>query len=100
EYPGQERNIVGALVQLLRAENQDVQNQYVRFKETGRPLSEAYMAYYGDVIAAVAGIKDCTAAPPMLDALTTGNNATRGLAQLGPCGLDVVSTRLQSQEPT
>jgi hypothetical protein len=81
--PDKEDEIKAALVELLEKENALIQDQHTDFLATGKTLSHEYMNYYGDLIAAVAALKDPRATNGLLGAIATGNLATRGLAALG-----------------
>lgn len=54
------------------------------------------MNYYGDLIAAVGGLDDERAVNPLLGAITTGGQAQRALARLGPAALEPTLLELQN----
>lgn len=62
-------------------------------------LSEEYVNYYGDVIAAIATLKDPRALNALLGAITTGNMATRTLVSFGKPAVEPVTQRLQHPDP-
>src|ERR1035441_8570650 len=73
-FPGGDQTSL-ALIQLLSRET--------AFSQLPGTEDDAWASYYGDVIAAVAALKDPRAASPLLDVVQTGSNATNGLAALG-----------------
>lgn len=88
------------LIRLLERENQFVQAQRREYERTGKTLSEAYVDYYGDLIASVAALKDQRAVNALLDVIATGNMATRALAGFGRLALDQVLKRLDDPDQT
>ena len=87
-----------ALIQLLNTENSMVESQNEEYKRSRKTLPESYTNYYGDVIAAVAGLNDPRAVNALVGAMATGAMATRGLARLGPEALDPLILNLQSRD--
>jgi hypothetical protein len=87
-----------ALMELLERENSFVQEHFFEFQRTGKALSHNYMNYYGDLILAVAALRDARALNGLLGAITTGNMATRGLAVLGADALDSILGKLEDQD--
>jgi hypothetical protein len=90
-FPGGDQTSL-ALIQLLSRET--------AFSQLPGTEDDAWASYYGDVIAAVAALKDPRAASPLLDVVQTGSNATNGLAALGTASLDGVIGKLASADPT
>lgn len=79
------------LIQLLGVENQEVQNKERQRLDSGLQqlpendrLSEGYVNYYGDVVAAVSMLHDPRSIDVLLGAITTGSMATRTLITFGP----------------
>ncbi len=89
-YPEQENQIREALIKLLEREDSVVEASRAKFQGSGgaERLSEEYVNYWGDLIAAVAALKDPRALKGLLGAISTGGIAERGLIQLGPVALD------------
>ncbi|HEX8814186.1 MAG TPA: HEAT repeat domain-containing protein [Terriglobales bacterium] len=94
--PGQAEAIRADLVHLLERENQFVQSAGTQ----GSTLPEDYLEYYGNLIAAVGALKDVQAIPALLSAITTGGNATRGLAELGEPALEPVLQQTNNPNPS
>jgi hypothetical protein len=69
--------ITVALIELLKKENATA------LRGSQPRLTEEYTSYWGDVIAAVAALRDNRGLRPLLDVLQTGNIATKAVAQLG-----------------
>ncbi len=63
------------LISLLNVENATV--------DSGIPLSQDYVDYYGDLIMAVSILEDKRAIPALLGAVKTGGMATDAIARLG-----------------
>jgi hypothetical protein len=97
-HPERENEIRLALIDLLSTENAKVEEQNREVKKTGKTLTEGYITYYGDLIAAVAGLNDPRAMNGLVGAITTGGMADRGLAQIGPAVLDPLMLQLQSRD--
>lgn len=87
------------LIGLLSQENAFVREQRERFDKTGETLTEGYVNYYGDLIAAVASLNDPRSLDALVGAMTTGDIATRGLASLGRPALQPVLHELGSPDP-
>jgi HEAT repeat protein len=83
----------------LEKENAFVQAQKKEYEQTGKTLSEAYVDYYGDLIASVAALKDKRALNALFGAINTGNMATRALAGFGTGALDQILGRLSYPDP-
>jgi HEAT repeat protein len=79
------------LVHLLGNENAFVKSQ--------KKLTEEYVGYYGDLIAAVASLRDPRSLIALLGAIQTGNMAQRGLASLGTIALDPVLKLQEHNDP-
>ncbi len=77
EFPAEAGDIRTGLIQLLDRENTRV------FRTSGVVLAEWYLTYHGDLIDAVASLKDPAAIDVLFDALPTGMMAASGLANLG-----------------
>ena len=79
-----------ALIALLDAENKTVAGEKV--------LSEEYVNYYGDVVAAVATLNDPRSLSALLGAITTGNMVWSTLIGFGPSAVAPVTGLLVSPE--
>jgi len=90
-FPGGDQTNL-ALIQLLGRET--------AFSQQPGTADDNWASYYGDVIAAVAALKDPRSASQLLDVIQTGSTATSGLASLGLTGLDGVIQKLTSTDPT
>ncbi len=88
-----------ALIQLLSRENTVVKTQRAEFDKSGKTMSEAYVNYYGDLIAAVACLDDERSLDALLGAITTGGLATEALARLGKRAIEPALRELQSHDP-
>jgi HEAT repeat protein len=97
--PGAENRTRLGLIGLLDRENAVVRRQRVEFENTGKTLTEAYVNYYGDLIAAVGALDDVRSVGALLGAITTGGMATRGLARLGRPALQPSLQELNSADP-
>jgi HEAT repeat protein len=82
------------LIALLNLENQAAAAPLLQ-----GPELEEYFNYYGDVIAAVASLRDSDAIPALADAISTGNLATTALARFGDLSLPAVIGKLESPDP-
>lgn len=99
QNPSRADNIKIALIRLLENENAFVQGQRKEYDETGKTFGEAYVDYYGDVIASVAALKDERSLNALPGAINTGNMATKALAGLGSSALDQILLRLSDPAP-
>lgn len=79
------------LITLLETENREAARAEEEFLSTNREnvpgpgrLSEEYVTYYGDVVAAVALLGDSRALDVLVGAVGTGGMATRALIAFGP----------------
>jgi HEAT repeat protein len=97
-HPDRKGELKLALIDLLSTENSKVEAQNVEVKRTGKTLTEQYTNYYGDVIAAVAGLSDPRALNALVGAITTGGMADRGLAKFGPVVVEPLLLKLQSRD--
>ena len=88
-----------ALIGLLSTENSFVQSERSEYARTGATLSEEYINYYGDVIAAVTSLNDKRSIAALLDAITTGGMVTRALAQFGSEALPALVEKLKDRDP-
>jgi len=95
-----------ALIELLEIENSLVAEKARRRLASGVAelpkedrLSEEYLNYYGDVIAAVSSLRDPRSLNALLGAITTGGMATRTLVALGKPAVDPVAKQLESPDP-
>lgn len=84
EFPAEADEIRAGLINLLDTENARV------FRTTGVVLAEWYLSYHGDLIDAVASLRDSAAIDVLFDALPTGSMAASGLANLGEYALPKV----------
>jgi hypothetical protein len=80
-----------ALIELLEIENKTVERE--------QQLSEAYVNYYGDVIAAVATVADPRSIDALVGAVSTGNMATGTLISFGNAAVEPVGKKLDSPDP-
>ncbi len=97
--PDKSNEIKVALIELLEKENSFVQENDREFRVTGKTkLTEEYLSFYGDLIAAVSALRDTRSVNSLVGSIATGNMATRGLAALGPNALDTVIEQLDSDE--
>jgi hypothetical protein len=96
--PDRENELKLALINLLTTENAIVsaKNKELELKGTTISLTEDYTNYYGDLIAAVAGLKDARAVDALVGAMGTGGMATGALAEFGSISLDRIIARLQT----
>jgi len=98
KLPDKSDRIKVALIELLERENSFRRNRTKENVQGGSTLGEEYGRYYGDLIAAVAGLKDIRALNGLLAVITTGKMATDGLAALGDNALDPIIERLGSED--
>jgi hypothetical protein len=91
EGAGRREQISTALITLLRQE-------YAISHGPTNPASEPYGDYLGDVVAAVAALRDPRALNGLLGYIETGDIATRGLAALGRDSLDSVLQIVNSED--
>jgi hypothetical protein len=98
-HPEGENELKLALIKLLSTENATVEAQNEEFKRTRKTLTEDYTNYYGDLIAAVAGLKDSRALDSLVGAMGTGGMATGALAEFGQISLDPIIAKLRSADP-
>jgi len=97
--PERSDEIKMALIRLLERENNFVHAQKQEYKQSGQTLSEAYVDYYGDLIASVSSLKDQRALKGLMGAIGTGNMATKGLARLGSTSVYEVVGKLNDADP-
>jgi HEAT repeat protein len=97
-HPERENELRLALIRLLSTEDAVVEAAGEKVKKTGKTLGEGYLSYYGDVIAAVAGLKDPRALNALVGAMATGGMADRALAALGAPALDPLIAKFQSSD--
>ncbi len=89
--PERREQVSVALIRLLNDEN------VVRNSEKN-PRSEEYSSYFGDLIAAVAALRDKRALNALCENIATGNLATKGLAALGSDSLERILEILASPD--
>jgi hypothetical protein len=77
-----------ALIEALR-----IENAYVR---QGRELGDDFSDYYGDLLAAVTGLRDPRAIPVLVEAMGTGNMVMEALAEFGQPAAEAVLERLNA----
>ena len=97
-HPDREDGLRSALIELLSREDTLIEAQSEEVKKTGKTLTEGYLNYYGDLIAAVAGLNDPRALNALIGAMATGGMADRALAKLGPPALDPLIAKFQSSD--
>jgi HEAT repeat protein len=78
------------LIELLDIENRNVERE--------DHLSEAYVNYYGDIIAAVSTLSDPRSIDVLVGAISTGNMATQTLISFGNIAVGPVAKKLDSQD--
>lgn len=102
KYPGRADQIRIALIELLEKEDSTVEAANRRFLRSGggERLSEDYVNYWGDLIAAVASLKDPRAVQALVGAISTGGMAENSLARFGRAALDPVVAKLDDDEIT
>lgn len=100
QSPDKADDIKIALIRLLEKENAFTQAHRKEYEQTGNTLSEAYVDYYGDLIASVAALKDERALNALLGAINTGNMVTRALAGFGTYALDQILGKLSDPDST
>ncbi len=86
------------LIGLLETENNLIREHEKKFGQTGETLTEDYTDYYGDLIAAVAGLKDSRSVTALVGAINTGNMATNALAELAPFSINMVTEKVDSDD--
>lgn len=84
--------ISGELIALLSREN-------ANFDAGNFGDAEGFISYYGDVIVAVAALRDPSAVPALVGAISTGNGAMDGLASLGSVAIPAVVEAARSSDP-
>lgn len=89
-YPTRRAEIATALIELLRAENERYGDRLT--------FTEADAVYHGDLIWAVATLRDPRALEPLLDAIETGGLARRGVADLGDIAVPQLVEKVISSE--
>jgi hypothetical protein len=93
------------LIELLGVENEVVAAKDRTSRRRGgalspeERLSEDYVNYYGDLIAAVAVLRDVRSARALAGAITTGSMATDALLDFGAAAVEPVSERMADQDP-
>jgi len=92
-----------SLVDLLGVENAVVAEADARaLQNLGRAesgeLSEAYVNYYGDLVAGVAALNDQRALPALLGAIKTGSMATDAIASFGQSAVEPALGLLNSDD--
>jgi len=95
-FPGDKPQIVAALNQLLIVENTDPSLSTL----ASDPDDESPGDFYGDVIEAVAALKDSSSIPALTGAIDTGGMATGTLASFGPAALPSVLPAVYSSDIT
>jgi hypothetical protein len=83
------------LIQLLAHETSAAKGLNVIVADEDR---EDYSNYFGNLIGAVADLKDPQAIPALLGVADTGGIATRGIARFGKAALDPVLQQVKSQD--
>jgi hypothetical protein len=88
--------VKAAVIGLLTLETGYVQDQAAAASQ----LTEDYVTYYGDLVGAVASLKDARSVTALLGVVDTGNMAASALAGFGRGALDPVIGALSSVQPT
>jgi hypothetical protein len=106
-FHGETWKIAGALESLFRRlpdREDEVRRGLIGLLEretalgrTSRDLPEEYHNYRGDLIGAVAGLRDRRAIEVLAENIGTGNMATRGLAALGRPAVDPILLRMTAR---
>lgn len=99
EHPEESEQLKTTLIEILATENSLIASPASQDATAGEPLNEDFFNYHGDLIAAVAALKDKRSVRGLLGSISSGNMATEGLAQLGPDALDAVIEKLNAEEP-
>jgi hypothetical protein len=76
------------------------ENATVRAATAPKQLTETYVTYYGDLIGAVAGLRDVRAVTALVGAIDTGAMAQEGLAALGAPAVGPVAAQLSDAAET
>jgi HEAT repeat protein len=94
------------LIELLEVENETVAAKARTRRQRGvdelpphELLTEDYVNYYADVIAAVAALRDARSVRALAGAITTGSMATGALIDFGTVAVGPVAQRMTDQEP-
>ena len=87
-----------ALIGLLMIEQAKREAERDELRRTGRARPEEYSDYYGDLILAVAALKDPRSIKALLGAITSGGAAGGALADFGPLALNGVLAKSQSPD--
>lgn len=98
KHPDNADKINLTLIRLLEIENNLIREQEKKFDLTGETLTEEYTNYHGDLIGTVAGLKDSRSVNALVNAINTGNMATKGLAALAPFSIDIVAEKVDSED--
>jgi len=91
--PADADSLTDALVGLLTRENGFVAASQ---NDPTISLSEEYVTYYGDVIAAVSALRNERSIPALIGAITSGDMATSTLAGFGNKAIDSIMIQLGS----
>ena len=86
-----------ALIHLLVTETAAAKNPRTIVNDDDRER-ESYSSYFGDLIGAVADLKDARAIPALLAVADTGGMATRGIAHFGKAALDPVLNQVAGKD--
>jgi hypothetical protein len=92
------------LIELLATENDMVaaKDRLLRrdgHLPPGEELSETYVNYYADVVAAVAALRDPRSVSALAGAITTGSIATGALISFGVVAVEPVARRVSDDDP-
>src|SRR5262245_1180059 len=93
KFPTRADELKLALIRLLELENSPNRKYHKEVKLGGYDSGEEFISYHGDLIAAVAGLKDKRALNALLGVIETGQMAMNGLAALGDEAVDAVMER-------
>jgi HEAT repeat protein len=94
--PQDASQVEAGLISLLQQENAAVRT----FEHSNGTMSEEQSDYYGDVIAAVTGLKTPSSIDALLGAVNTGGMATRTLAAFGRSALGPLLSTLDDPDPS
>jgi hypothetical protein len=96
-----------SLLELLEVENAVVAAKESERRRRGlvdlpvaERFTEAHMNYYGDLIAAIAALRDVRSVEALAGAIATGSMAVDSLVSFGPMGVGPVADRITDEDPT
>jgi hypothetical protein len=101
QNPAEASSTKRRLIELLELENRVVEQSKTDVIKHGdsRGLSEGYVNYYGDLIAAVTRLGDKQSVNALIGAIATGGMVRKALVALGADALEPVADLMQSGDP-